>query len=93
MSPDACFTAVDFTKRIRGRPKSIASVKISSLYPDGRPIQRLKLKDLKELMKYIPAVNHHFYKQLKCNSSRNGDDDDGGGSGSDVWTESDTDDA
>ena len=44
-------------------------------------------------MKYIPAVNHHFYKQLKCNSSRNGDDDDGGGSGSDVWTESDTDDA
>ena len=86
VSPDAYFTSVDFTKKIRGRPKSINNIELSPLYPDGRPIPRLKLKDLKDLLKYIPAVNHQFYRELKCDNSA--DEDGGGGTG--VWTESDT---
>jgi len=66
--------------------RSEDNIELSPLYPAGRPIQRLKLKDLKDLLKYIPAVNHQFYRELKCDNSA---DEDGGG-GTAVWTESET---
>lgn len=87
LSDDAEFYSVDFSKKVRGRPRSVNSVSLAPLYPDGKSIQRLKLLDLKELLKYIPAVHHSFYKGLKSEQNNN---DDGAG-GSDIWTESDTD--
>ena len=82
-NPDVCFTAVDFSKRVKGRPKSIENIELPALYPNGRAIPRAKLVDLKALLKFIPSVNHKFYRCLKCDNAAH---DDGGGE--DVWTES-----
>jgi len=82
-NPDVCFTAVDFSKRVKGRPKSIENIKLTARYPKGRAIPRAKLVDLKALLKFIPSVNHKFYRCLKCDNAAHDDED-----GENVWTES-----
>lgn len=34
------------------------------LYPTGRPIEKLKYKDLQSLLCYIPPIAHEFYNSL-----------------------------
>lgn len=36
-----------------------------NLFPCGRPIDKLKLKDLNDILPFIPPVRHEFYKNLK----------------------------
>ena len=44
------------------------------LYPTGRPIEKLKYKDLQCLLPYIPPVCHDFYTTLKTNEQAEDDD-------------------
>ena len=44
------------------------------LYTAPRPINEAKLKDLKQLMCYIPPVHHPFYDGLSVDDAENEDD-------------------
>jgi len=84
VNEDACFSVVDFSKRARGRPRRSGD-NLPVLYPDGRPIQRKKLLDLKSLLSFVPPVHHKFYRGLK--EDVNDDDNEG----AQIWSESDDD--
>lgn len=45
--------------------KKIGEIKLPLLYPNGRPIDKQKYDDLKELMKYVPKHHHSFFNALK----------------------------
>lgn len=45
--------------------KKKLSEQLPLLYPNGRKIDVKKLKDLKDLLPYIPPILHHFYSALE----------------------------
>jgi len=76
--PEALFSTVDLSKRAKGRPKSTANITLPLSYPDGKPIARAKLVDLKALLNFIPPIHHTFYKELTSDSTVLGDE---------IWTD------
>lgn len=60
------FDVVDIARKgLWGRPSRNFSQKLNLLYPRGRPITKEKKKDLMSLLKYIPPIYHHYYRNLK----------------------------
>lgn len=47
---------------------------LDCLYPAGRPIEKLKYKDLQCLLPYIPPICHGFYTGLKSNEQAEDED-------------------
>ena len=55
---------VDLMPKRVGRPCDIGKTVLTPLYTDPRSISAPKLKDLKDLMCFIPPIHHDFYHQL-----------------------------
>ncbi|KAJ8876621.1 hypothetical protein PR048_021066 [Dryococelus australis] len=55
---------VDLTKSSVGRPSVLANVEQCPLYPNIRPITKAKWADMMSLLKYVPPVNHTYYRKL-----------------------------
>lgn len=45
--------------------ESFSTCNLPLLYPDGRAISNKKLIDLMQLLKYVPAEKHEFFRSLK----------------------------
>jgi len=82
MSPESAFMSVGLGKAERGRQKSVNKIVLPLLYPDGRSIQRPKLKALVALIKdkHVTA----FYKHLRCATEENDNE------GASIWSESES---
>ena len=52
------FSSVNFNRRLKGRPAHLKNVELPVLYPRGRLLSEMKLKDLKSLLKY--SMFHPF---------------------------------
>ena len=59
------FSSVNFNRRLKGRPAHLKNVELPVLYPRGRLLSEMKLKDLKSLLKYVPPIHHSFYNNLE----------------------------
>ena len=55
---------VDLRPKRAGRPTDMGRVELTPLYAAQRQINPAKLKDLKELMCYVPPIHHPFYDSL-----------------------------
>lgn len=58
------FLEIDLKKSVVGRPSVLANVEQHPLYPTIRPVTKAKRADMMSLLKYIPPVNHDYYKKL-----------------------------
>lgn len=59
------FKEINLKPKIRGRISNLGTIHENLLYSGQRKINPLKLKDLKDLLIYVPPVHHDFYKSLK----------------------------
>lgn len=68
---------VDLHKRKSGQPPdfTIACI-LQPLYPNGHSVSQLKLRDIQQLMKYVPPVHHDFFARLKNNDTTENDEQD-----------------
>lgn len=57
------FQCIDIEKR-SGNISNIGAVELDKLWPDGRPLSKEKVADLKELLKLVPDEHRHFYSFL-----------------------------
>jgi len=67
-----CFNDSESTRTVTLQKKRTSKATISTLpilYPDGVPISVQKYQNLQQLLKYIPPVDHEFYKCLKHDGS------------------------
>ena len=55
---------VNLRPKRAGRPSDMGRMILEPLYPAQRPIKPAKLKDLQELMCYVPPIHHAFYATL-----------------------------
>lgn len=58
------FSSLDLKKR---KPKGREP--LSLLYPHGREVNSLKLKDIRELMAFIPPIHQEFYNKLQTDDN------------------------
>lgn len=72
LNPEVKYDIVCFAKRTKGRSVSIQNIILKKKFPNGRPINQDKLKDLKSMMCFVPPVYHQFYNDL--NSSNEGNE-------------------
>ena len=66
---------LDVCRRTRGRPSDPGRIVLPRLRAGPRPIQPKKLKDLLELLDYIPPVYQAFYKALESSASAESESD------------------
>ena len=70
---------LDVRNKRPGRPAGLGRVELVPLYTGPRPLNESKLKDLKELMQFVPPVYHEFYSSLESATaeqpSSDGEDD------------------
>ena len=59
---------LDVQRKRPGRPSDPGRLSLEPLYDDARPIDSKKLKDLQELMDFIPPVHHAFYDELQSST-------------------------
>ena len=64
---------LDVRRRKRGRPLDPGRLVLQPLYTHPRPIKANKLKDLSELLDYIPPIYHEFYTNLQSSSTVSSD--------------------
>nr|XP_033325321.1 uncharacterized protein LOC117219890 [Megalopta genalis] len=64
---DTEFKAINLRKSVSGRPQSLKNIYQPLLYPKGRTVTREKWRDMMDLLKYIPPVEHDYYKNLTTN--------------------------
>lgn len=77
------FQSVDIAKR-GTNVIDFESVELDRLWPNGRPLSKAKLEDLKEMMELVPDKYKYFYEFLLDCTAHNFDDDiDGFGEGID----------
>lgn len=81
---------VKLNRKQRGRPVNIGSLVPGRLYDGVRKISKEKLKDLTELLCYVPPVHHHFFQALSSADSQETDDEDDSGSEEESNEESDS---
>ena len=55
---------VNIRPKRKGRPSDIGRANLPPLYTAPRPIKAAKLKDLKDLLCYVPPIHHAFYNNL-----------------------------
>ena len=55
---------INLKRKTKGRPPDMGQVALPNKYDGIRPIKDAKLKDLLQLLKYIPPVYHDFYHGL-----------------------------
>lgn len=56
---------IEISLQKRGSLTQLRDVSLPLLYPNGRPIDKKKYDDLKELMKFVPKKHRSFFKSLK----------------------------
>lgn len=59
------YREVDIQKLIKGRQPKIKNIQFPLLWPNGHNVSVVKVKDLKELMIFVPKDAKPFYKFLK----------------------------
>lgn len=57
---------VDLKRKRQSRPAQMGRIHLSSLYSGPRKINPKKLKDLLELLRFIPLICHDFYESLNA---------------------------
>jgi hypothetical protein len=55
---------VDLKRKTKGRSVNLAQIPLPVLYPNMRQLKANKVKDLTDLLQFIPPVHHGFYRQL-----------------------------
>ena len=55
---------LDVRKKRQGRPSDIGRVQLTPLYTGQRQLNENKLRDLRELLQFIPPVYQEFYSSL-----------------------------
>lgn len=71
LDEDMAFNSINIKKRNVGRPSILANLDQPLLYPTIRSITKEKRKDMMDLLKYIPPVNHDYFKNLRTNRGDN----------------------
>ena len=61
--------AIDVKRKTRGRPVDMGKVALPPLYDGPRAIKDAKLRDLLQLLVYVPPIHHSFYHKLRGTSS------------------------
>lgn len=62
---DTSYSEVFINKSLRGRTPYNFTSDLTLLWPNGKEISNMKLKDIKDLLPYIPKDAHVFYKGLR----------------------------
>jgi hypothetical protein len=60
--------SINLNKRLRGRPSFLGSLILTTLYPNGRNLRDEKLKDVKNLLQFVPPIFIDFtqiWKQIQ----------------------------
>ncbi|KAJ4444932.1 hypothetical protein ANN_06731 [Periplaneta americana] len=52
----------------------LATIKLPVKHKTPRPIKASKLKDIKELLKYVPPIHHAFFNTLTSDADQEGHD-------------------
>lgn len=68
------FNNVNVAKRGIDTRQLQEDVHLDLLYPTGRPIDKLKFKDLQSLLPYIPQIFYDFYQNLNTNNNAQDED-------------------
>ena len=68
-----CWKILDVHRRKRGQPSDPGRLELQPLYTRPRPIKENKLKDLLELLDYIPPIHQGFYSSLPSSSTARSD--------------------
>ena len=55
---------VNLKRKAKGRPPDLGKISLPKLYSSQREIKPAKVKDLLELLDYVPPVHHAFYDKL-----------------------------
>lgn len=56
---------IEISLQRKGVSTKLRKVNLPLMYPNGRPIDKKKYEDLKELLKFIPKDYHSFFNALK----------------------------
>lgn len=60
-SEDEPYHEINLGKKLRGRPLQKFQPSLEILYPNGKEISVKKLKDIKQLMSFVPLDAREFY--------------------------------
>lgn len=86
--PGADFKIVNIQKR--GKPISLKEIRLEKLWPEGQPLSKEKVKDLTELLKFLPSAAQQTFSFLENIVQRDSlDDVDGFGENVDFELEND----
>jgi len=55
---------IDVKRKSPGRPPDMGRIALPLLYGGPRPINEKKLKDIQELLEFVPPVYHEFHEAL-----------------------------
>lgn len=66
---DEEYKTIDLRIHTVGKPTLLKNVDQPLLYPNGRTISKEKLKDMKDLLKYIPPIKHEYFTLLTTDSN------------------------
>lgn len=61
--PGGNFQTVNIQKR--GKPIELKEVRLEKLWPNGQPLSKEKVKDLKDLLAFIPSAAQENYSFLE----------------------------
>lgn len=70
---------VNIRPKRKGRPSDIGRANLPPLYTAPRPIKAAKLKDLKDLLCYVPPIHHAFYNLAACDEAEEDGDEEAEG--------------
>ena len=74
LNEETPFRELNFDKKLKRTGKPNLPTELSQLYDAPVPIKAEKLKDLSELLQFIPTPHHAFYKTLRSESGEGNED-------------------
>lgn len=71
--PGGSFQVVNIQKR--GKSISLKEIRLEKLWPEGQPLSKEKVKDLKDLLKFLPSSAQQTFSFLENIAQRDSSDD------------------
>lgn len=71
--PGGSFQVVNIQKR--GKPISFKEIRLEKLWPQGQALSKEKIKDLKDLLQFLPSVDQQTFSFLENIAQRDSPDD------------------
>lgn len=71
--PGGSFQVVDIQKR--GKPISLKEIRLEKLWPERHPLSKEKIKDLKDLLEFLPSVAQQTFSFLETVAQHDSSDD------------------